>query len=462
MLQWLDGTLEMSKGLDYFGREVANIVQSTVSILWDPNQPPPKAGDVVDCRVVVAIGNPVLAASVTTCGIFPSVEFELSQTPPHCILRIPERNEEYDVTQQPEYHCGIPGGALPNGANSLGVRALPSRTMFFFGFRIQMLSSNNSGNVSCYVETEFGSMYPQISWTGTMQQTGQPGMEMPSKDGYIVYTRDPGPTSSIEVIGFDGAPPASLLSEGYSGDAAWSTFNDLVAFASYRDGRAQPYLMSADGTNQRRLTPSGPLSQMTCGTPRWISPNELCLHAIEKDGKHWQIWTLNPDGSGQLRVSPDDADYLYPVLLRFTRLLACIRNKKFDVPPFRVWSIVVQNLDYPEGSWSEIYFDATFRRTDLATRPEVTDSMVYASTPVLGTGPSQIRCAKLERGIKWVEQILSEGENPTISPDGKWVAYTRNRSLYKVRIDGGGETLLFGDFSTGTSIDWSSPWFRRR
>jgi TolB protein len=60
--------------------------------------------------------------------------------------------------------------------------------------------------------------------------------------------------NNIFVIGLDGQDPVQLTYDSGNNEAAsWSPDGSLIAFSSNRDGPSRIYVMTAYGTDQRRL-----------------------------------------------------------------------------------------------------------------------------------------------------------------------------------------------------------------
>jgi TolB protein len=55
-------------------------------------------------------------------------------------------------------------------------------------------------------------------------------------------------------MGADGSNQTKLTSTGTSNSPTWSPDGSKIAFAGFRDGNGDVYIMNADGTGQTRLT----------------------------------------------------------------------------------------------------------------------------------------------------------------------------------------------------------------
>jgi TolB protein len=113
------------------------------------------------------------------------------------------------------------------------------------------------------------------------------------------------PHSEIFVINADGRGRQRLTSNAaWDGEPAWSPDGSTIAFASDRGARNAPqiYLMNADGSGQRALT------------PLTTAPNEDTDPAWSPDGTRivfkggGGLFVLNVDGSGLRRLTFDWRD----------------------------------------------------------------------------------------------------------------------------------------------------------
>ncbi|HEV3473755.1 MAG TPA: hypothetical protein VG602_00055 [Actinomycetota bacterium] len=230
--------------------------------------------------------------------------------------------------------------------------------------------------------------------------------------------------------------------------AAHPGANGRLAFASYRAGnRLQVFSMAADGSDPQQLTLSKGAANWS---PSW-SPDGMKIAYQVGTGNKAEIYVMNANGSGAVRLTKNRYEDLYPVwsplgdriaVTRYYRESAEIvtfsavdglgdvrltNNTSIDIYP--TWS--------PDGS--KIAFGSD--------RDGDHDLYVMASD---GTGP--------------VTQVTTNGYYydyaPDFSPDGSKLVYIRqgheDYDIYTIGLDGSGITNLTNspDSDEGQP-DWS-------
>ena len=251
----------------------------------------------------------------------------------------------------------------------------------------------------------------------------------PGKNGQIVYARFP----TLWVINADGSGerklPHAKRSEAHNPD--WSPDGSRIAFERCSANNCEIWIVSADGTREKRLGPDClRLPDDACrdrGTPAWspdgkrIAFGQGSKAVREGKLKFSEIFIMNADGSGARQV---------------TRLTA---GKPFAMDINRpMWS--------PDGK--QLVFEMqNFKTADPPNR------RALFVVNVDGSGLRQL-----------TDWSMNGGDHPDWSPDGKLILFrsvsTANRhhgNLYTIHPDGTGlkrlttypapKTILSGSFS---------------
>jgi len=121
-----------------------------------------------------------------------------------------------------------------------------------------------------------------------------------SPDGSsLAFARTEGNITRVYIAPFEGGE-ARLLTRSASTVPRWSPDGSQIAFSPVRSYDGGIFVISADGSGEKRLTETG-------SWPVW-SP----------DGKHIMYWTLGPDGNQQIRmVSVEDPSTTAVVDIQF-------------------------------------------------------------------------------------------------------------------------------------------------
>jgi len=127
-----------------------------------------------------------------------------------------------------------------------------------------------------------------------------------ASDGTIVY-RDVWPEVGLAVMGGDGAGETMILVDESATAPAVSPDGHFIALMSRRDGNWEVYRINKDGSGLLRLTNHG----ANDGLPAW-SPDGGAVAFVSDRGGDWAVWAMTPDGQGlrQLFALPGSADGL--------------------------------------------------------------------------------------------------------------------------------------------------------
>ena len=127
--------------------------------------------------------------------------------------------------------------------------------------------------------------------------------------GAIAFVTQRDGNAEIYATSADGSTQVRLTNTIYADEwePAWSPDGNRIAYVSDRDGNDEIYVMNADGGNQTRLTNTPEEDEYL---PRW-SPdgNRIAFESGPFDG-YDDICVMNADGSGRMRLT-DGAGYYY-------------------------------------------------------------------------------------------------------------------------------------------------------
>lgn len=117
----------------------------------------------------------------------------------------------------------------------------------------------------------------------------------------LVFRGCIGPSCGLYVTDsvYDGTGITHLTQETTDTNPEASPDGKKVAFMSLRDGNWEIYVMNMDGSGVMRLTNDG----ASDGLPIWSPDGQAIAFASDRDGE-WAIWAMNPDGSNQRMLFP--------------------------------------------------------------------------------------------------------------------------------------------------------------
>lgn len=158
--------------------------------------------------------------------------------------------------------------------------------------------SRRDGNEEIYVMNADGS--GQTNLTNNPAWDTSPVWSPDGRQFLFVSTRDQttGGIAQIWVMNSDGSVPTELTTVGNNSSAAWSPDGTKIAFVSERDGNSEIYVMNPDGSGQARLTRSAD----TDSQPAWSLDSRRIAYVSGRDGIP-QIYVMGSDGLERTRLT---------------------------------------------------------------------------------------------------------------------------------------------------------------
>jgi Tol biopolymer transport system component len=216
--------------------------------------------------------------------------------------------------------------------------------------------------------------------------------------------------------------------------AAWSRDGRRVAIGANR----HIWVMNADGSGLRQVT-KGTLSE---GTPAWSPDGKRLAFSSARTGPE-QVWVVSANGGPLRRVSrrtsscvdpvwsPNGRWIAYSCMLGFHRLLVARVGGHTDRVVSRAGGLIAEE--------------------DPAWTPDSKTLLFTRSRGVHLSGVYSISAAG--RGLR---RLVAGGSEPSVSPDGRRLAFIRNQHLWIAQRNGAGARAVTSGTISEAGPDWGS------
>jgi hypothetical protein len=245
-----------------------------------------------------------------------------------------------------------------------------------------------------------------------------------------------GGKADIYVMDADGSNQTGLTQRPPDDRSpAWSPDGSRIAFHSYRDGNRDIYVMDADGSNQTRLTQNSAWNQF----PAWSPDGSRIAFPSGRDGS-MDIYVMDADGSNQTRLTREPSEDWSPAWSPDGSRIA------FESYRDGNWDIYVMDADgsnqtrltrHPSQDWSPVWSPDGSRIAFQSDRDGNDDIYVMDAD-----GSNQTRLTR-DPAQDW---------SPAWSPDGSRIAFHSDRDgnddIYVMDADGSNQTRLGSPSST--------------
>jgi TolB protein len=250
----------------------------------------------------------------------------------------------------------------------------------------------------------------------------------------FVSTRGGSRAKELYVTDLSGRQVTALTRDrSLSLGPSWDPSANMLAYCSYRQGGPYPYLLDVRTGEQNRLS-----STVGYGGGRW-SPDGSTIAVSLEQGGNSDLFLLTPEGRVIRRLTEDPGIDVSPTWSPDGRRLAFCSSRRGGP------QIYVMNVD--SGNIRRLTF-----RGDYNTSPSWSpkgDQIAYTTR----SGGFRVMVIPANGGEA---REIAAGEDPSWSPDGRYVVLSHRGRLMVARKDGNSMKELTRGGGDDTSPAWSS------
>ena len=210
-----------------------------------------------------------------------------------------------------------------------------------------------------------------------------------------------------------------------------------IAYSSSRTGTSHIYSIIWNGTSSRQLTNDRRDDSDVC-----VSPNGKQIIFVRQDGDNTHLWLMNADGRGQHQIAFGPNSQTQPCFSPNGRQIAYVNS-----PHYGIWRIWLMNIN---GTASRQLTNTN--EQDTAPVFDQTGASIYYSHYSDTLGRLQIYAVNVTGGTP---RLLGFGTLPTISPNGKQIAFydqPQNQTLGVMNVNGTGRRTIGTHIGDGLDL----------